>query len=151
SLAVSQPNTTDTNGTVTAVLSTAGNPMNRPITVAGTAGDAQASVTVNVIGTTLTLNCPPSLPLNDTGPCNVVLQNAAGTGIANQEVAVSSSSGNALSSATLTTDATGGASFNVTATASGIDTITVSALGLNAHASVKVSSDLFAFTSPDSG
>ncbi len=151
SLAVSQPNTTDANGIVTAVLSTAGNPANRPITVAGTAGDAQASVTINVIGTTLTLNCPPSLPLNDTGPCNVVLQNAAGTGIANQQVTVASSSGNSLSATTLTTDATGGAAFSVTATSSGLDTITVSALGLDATDTISVSSDVFAFTTPAAG
>lgn len=151
SLSVSQPAVTDANGTLTAVLSTAGNPANRTITVSGTAGDTQSSVSVNVIGSTLTLNCPPSLPLNDTGPCTVVLQNAAGTGIANTEVSVASATGNGLSATTLTTNSSGGASFNVTATASGIDTITVSGLGLEATAPVAVSADVFAFTEPAAG
>src|SRR5690606_38794683 len=151
SLSVSQPAVTDANGTLTAVLSTAGNPANRTITVSGTAGDAQSSVSVNVIGSTLTVNCPPSLPLNDIGPCSVVLQNAAGTGIANTEVSVASATGNTLSATTLTTNGSGGASFDVTASASGADTITVSSLGLEATAPISVSADVFAFTSPAAG
>ena len=60
-LVVSQPSTTDENGVLTATLSTAGDPTNRTITVTGMSGNAQSTITVNVIGTALALNGPTSL------------------------------------------------------------------------------------------
>ena len=148
SLAVSQPATTDKNGIVTATLSTAGDPTNRAITVQAQSGSAQGSVTVNVIGTALTLNGPTSLPLGSSGQYNVVLANAGGVGIGNKAVTITSSKNNGISATPLLTDALGRASFTLNATNGGVDTLTATALGIATPIAVNVSADQFTFTSP---
>jgi hypothetical protein len=148
SLIVSQPATTDANGILTARLTTAGDPTNRTITVNGTTGQAQSSVSVNVIGTSLTITGPSSLPLGATGTYNVLLSSAGGTGIGNQSVTITSARANGISQTPLLTDTQGNASFSLSATNSGNDTITASALGIDATVTVAVSSDAFTFTAP---
>ncbi len=141
--------TTDDNGIVTATLNPGGDPTNRTITVTTTAGSsAQASVTVDVINTTLLINGPDSLAAGDTSPYTVVLADAGGNGISGEQVTVASSAGNTLSATLLTTDVDGRATFNLTATANGQDTITVVALGLTSTHIVDVSTDVFAFQLP---
>jgi len=147
-LAVSQPATTDSNGVLTATLSTAGDPTNRTITVNGTSGSATSAVTVNVVGTSLALNGPTALPTGSTGKYNVVLTSAGSAGIANKAVTITSSKNNGISQTPVFTDATGAASFNLTANNNGVDTLTATALGISAPISVNVSSDAFAFTAP---
>jgi hypothetical protein len=139
---------TNESGIVTAVLSTAGDPTNRAITVTAEAGDAGATVIVNVIGTALLINGPSSLPLGQTGSYNVVLTDAGGTGIAGSTVTLSSSAGNGLSATEVATDAAGQADFTITANAGGSDTLTASALGLQSTLTVSVSDDTFRFTAP---
>jgi len=148
SLVVSQPATTDQNGVLTATLSTAGDPTNRAITVSGMAGSAQGAVTVNVIGTTLALNGPTSLPLGSAGQYNVVLTNAGGVGIGNRAVTITSSKANGIATTPLFTDSLGRGSFMLNATNGGADTLTASALGINTPLSVTVSADQFTFTTP---
>jgi hypothetical protein len=148
SLVVSQPSSTDANGQLTATLSTAGDPTNRTITVSATAGSAAATVTVDVVGTTLAINGPASLPTGQTGDYNVVLTDAGGAGIGSVDVTVTSSNGNAISQSPVTTDSAGRASFTVTASNTGDDTLEASALGLIAAQVVTVSGDAFVFTTP---
>ncbi|HVY64958.1 MAG TPA: Ig-like domain-containing protein [Gammaproteobacteria bacterium] len=148
-LSVSQPAKTDANGALTATLNTAGDPTNRAITVTATAGtNIQGSVTVNVIGTALAITGPSSLPLGSSGSYTVVLTNAAGAGIGNQDITIQSSKANGLSATHLTTDSKGGAAFTLNATNGGTDTVTATALGISATQSVSVSADSFKFTSP---
>jgi hypothetical protein len=148
-LSVTQPGKTDVNGIVTATLNTAGDPTNRAISVSALAGsNTQAAVTVNVIGTTLTITGPASLPLASTGNYSVVLTNAGASGIANQNVAIKSARSNGLSATQLTTDAQGRAAFTMNATNGGNDTLTATALGMSATQTVAVSSDSFKFTTP---
>ena len=147
-LVVSQPATTDANGVLTATLSTAGDPTNRVITVSGTSGSAAASVQVNVIGTTLTINGPASLPLGGNGPYNVVLTNAGGTGIGSRPVVITSTKNNGISQTPVVTDASGKASFTLSANNGGTDVLTASALGISASLNVAVSADTFTFTTP---
>ncbi len=148
SLVVTQPAITDPAGQLTATLSTAGNTTNRTITVTALSDNTQATVTVDVIGTTLTLNGPTSLPLGDTGNFNVVLTDAGGNGIGGASVTITSSNGNSISLTPVTTDAAGQASFTVTAANGGADTITAQAASLVATAPLSVSNDTFAFTAP---
>jgi hypothetical protein len=148
SLVVAQPATTNDDGVLTAALSTAGDPTNRVITVSGTAGTASSQVSVNVIGSTLTLTGPSSLPTGSTGPYAVKLVNAANNGISGASVTVTSSRANGISQTPLITNAQGDASFNLTANNSGSDTLTVSALGIHTTLVVSVSSDAFTFTAP---
>jgi Big-like domain-containing protein len=147
-LVVTQPSTTDKNGLLTATLSTAGDPTNRAITINGTSGTATSTITVNVVGTALTLNGPTSLPTGSTGKYNVVLASSNGSGIPNKSVTITSSKGNGISQTPIFTDATGSASFNLTANNNGLDTVTATALGISTPIGVNVSADAFAFTAP---
>ena len=148
SLVPVQPTVTDGSGQIAATLSTASDPTNRTITVTALADTLQATVTVDVIGTTLAVNGPTNLAQGDSGAYNVVLADAAGLGIPNVDVTLSSANGNTLSATTVTTDSAGQASFTVTAAAGGSDTITADALGLTATVDLAVSNDAFAFVSP---
>jgi hypothetical protein len=150
SLVVAQPATTDDNGLLTASLGTAGDPTNRSITVNALAGTGtQANVTVNVIGTAITITGPASLPLGASGSYTILVANAGGAGIANRSVSISSARANGIAPQTqLTTDAQGKAAFTLAANNSGDDTITVTALGIQATQAVAVSSDTFTFTAP---
>jgi Bacterial Ig-like domain (group 1) len=134
--------TTDTSGSATATLSSAGDPTNRSITVTakvvGSSG-AAATVTVGVVGTKLTVSGPPTLVQGATGTYTVSLTDASGSGIANQTVTITSASGNALTPSTFTTDATGQKTFTVTGSVAGNDTITVPGASLKATQAVAVS------------
>jgi hypothetical protein len=143
-----QPPTTDKNGVVTATLSTAGDQTNRTITVTGMSGSAQSTVSVGVTGTALSLNGPTALPTGSSGKYNVVLTTGGGAGIANKSVTITSSKANGISQTPVITDSTGGASFNLTANNNGVDTLTASALGIQATISVNVSADAFVFSAP---
>lgn len=143
--------TTDASGAATAILTTAGNPENRTITVTATAGGTSTTITVDVTGTQLAVSGPDTLTINDTATYSIALTNSAGTGIANQMVTVASAIGNTLSSVSLTTDASGQVQVNVTGTIGGLDTLTVSALGLTRQFSINVSTDNFTFTTPPAG
>jgi len=129
-LTVPEP-VTDASGIVFASLTAGGDPTNRAVTVTADANGVLGSVTVNVIGTTLSLSGPTALPQGDS--------------------AVSSSNGNTLAASSLTTDNAGQAQVDVTASAPGLDTLTATALGLTATQDMNVSDDSFALTAPLAG
>ena len=139
---------TDQSGIITATLGNGGDPTNRTITLTADAQGVLGSVTVDVIGTTLTLSGPSALPQGDSATYTVVLSDAAGNGIGGQTVDITSSSGNTLSAASLTTDVGGQAQFDLTASAAGTDTIDATALGLTAQQDLNVSNDSFVITAP---
>jgi hypothetical protein len=150
SLTVTQ-STTDGSGQALASLTNGQDPTNRAITVTARAGSVTGQVTVNVVGTTLTLSGPTSLALGDSGTYTVVLRDSQGVGISNRTVGVSSAQGNTLSATNLVTDVAGQAQFTATASAGGNDTLTAQALGLTATAPLGVSSDTFQLTAPTNG
>ena len=141
----------DASGIVVASLTAGGDPSNRAITITADANGVLGSVTVNVIGTTLSLSGPTALPQGDSAIFTVVLADSSGIGIAGQTVDVSSSNGNTLAASSLTTDNGGQAQVDVTASAPGLDTLTATALGLTATQDMNVSDDSFALTAPVAG
>lgn len=140
--------TTDASGSATAVLTTGGNPRNRPIRVTARAGDQRDSVTVEVVGTQLALAGPSALSLRNSDTYTAHLTDAGGNGIANQTVMVSSARGNTLSMNNPQTDRNGQAQLTLTAGNPGQDTLTARALGLTATTPVQVSGDSFQLTAP---
>lgn len=143
--------TTDANGRATAALNSATDPTNRTITVTASAGAAQATITVDVIGTKLTVTGPANLVQNTQGTYTVSLTDSGGKGISGRTVTLASSAGNTLSAASVVTDATGQKTFQLTGVVGGNDTITATALGLQATQAVAVSTQSFAFTAPAAG
>lgn len=143
--------TTDDAGTATAVLTTGGNPQNRVINVTATSGSGSDALQINVVGTTLALTGPSALALNDTGIYTAILNDAGGNGINNRAVTVTSAVGNTIGMTSSSTDVNGQLQFSVTANQSGTDTLTASALGLNAQTMVEVAGDNFQIISPNAG
>lgn len=141
--------TTDANGMATATLSSAGDSSNRTITVTAQAGTAKATVDVTVSGTKLTLSGPANLVMNSMGTYSISLTDAAGAGIANQTVNITSAKGNTVTPTSYTSDSTGQKTFTLNAINSGADTLTVTAGNLTATEAVNVSSTNFTFTAPD--
>jgi len=140
--------TTDANGLATATLNAATDPTNRTITVTASAGAAQATINVDVIGTKLTVTGPANLVQNTQGTYTVSLTDSGGKGISGRTVTLASSAGNTLSAASVVTDATGQKTFQLTAVNGGADTVTAAALGLQATQSVTVSTQSFTITAP---
>jgi len=146
-LTVADP-VTDPSGVVTATLNGGGDPTNRAITVTADANGILGTVTVNVIGTAISISGPAALAQGFTAPYTIILTDAAGSGLAGQTVDVTSANGNTLSAASLTTDVSGQAQVDVTAAAAGADTLTATALGIPGSTLLSVSDDSFAFTAP---
>ncbi len=141
---------TDATGAAIALLSTPNDPSNRNITVTASVGSSTAKIVIPVVGTTLTVSGPTGLVLGATGTYNVSLTDSGGVGIAAQTVTVGSTAGTP-SATSVTTDATGHATFTVTAATSGNDNVTAATLGITAQQAVSVSGQNFVFSAPADG
>jgi hypothetical protein len=139
--------TTDATGAAIATLSAAGDPTNRSITVTATVGASNAKIIIPVVGTTLTLTGPSSLVVGSSGTYNVTLADFSKSPITATTVTVASA-GNTVTPTTITTDAAGSGTFQVTAAKAGADTVTATALGQSASQALTVSNQSFTFTAP---
>ena len=142
--------TTDATGSVAATL-TVVDPTNRDVVVNARSGSISNTMTIGVVGTTVSLDGPATLIANAPTEFSVALRDAAGEVIGGKPVQVKSSAGNALSAGTVTTDTAGRAKFYVTGTVSGPDTITATALGATGQVSTEVAATQVLFTSPGTG
>ncbi len=150
SLQVTQ-SVTDENGIVTANLSNGSDPSNRAIIVTATSGVAAATVTINVIGTSLSISGPQSLSLNDAAVYTILLEDSSGGGIPGETVTITSGNGNTLSATSLVTGADGDVQVTLTAVNGGVDTLTATALGETGQRDITVAADTFAITDPLEG
>lgn len=135
----------------TVSLSPGSDPSNRDIVVTANAGGVRQSITIPVAGTTLGIAGDASILLSGTTTYTARALSSSGQPITGAALAVSSSLGNNINPASVTTDSQGAAKFIYTASQSGLDTLTVSGLGTSAKTDVSVSSDDFRFESPASG
>jgi len=117
--------TTSTAGEATAVLTTGGDTTNQIIDVIATAGGVSAGLTIAETGTTININGPSSTGLGSTQSYTISLRDAANNPISGKTLAVTSSSGNTISSSSFTTDANGQITVSYTGTVGGGDTLTV--------------------------
>jgi hypothetical protein len=131
-------------------LSPGADPTARNIVVTLTAGGVSKTVTIPVVGTTLSMSGDSSLLLGGVTTYTAKVVDSSGTAIPGASLTVVSSLGNTISPSTITSDAQGAATFQYTATRSGVDTLTLSGLGTTAQTSVSVSADDFRFESPAS-
>jgi len=130
-----------------AELTNGADPSNRTITVTATSDDVSSTITVQVIGTELSITCPPALALGGTGNCSIILTDFQGSGI-ESSVDVSSANGNTLSDTTVQTLNSGPVTVVLTADNSGLDTLTATGLGETDTADVDVSGDIFSIQTP---
>lgn len=140
--------TTDTSGTATADLISAGDPTNRTITVTANAAAITTTINIDVTGSVLNVTGPTAMVLNQTGSFAISLLNSGGRGIAGRTVTVTSANNNTISPSTLTTDINGRATVGLTIVNGGADTLTVSSLGLTRAVPIAVNADSFQITAP---
>ncbi|NQZ26545.1 MAG: Ig-like domain-containing protein [Colwellia sp.] len=154
-------NVTGPDGKVSMMLSTQAEPSNRVITVTIISGDVTDSLTIDVVGTALTLTGSASLALNDEANYIVNVLDSDGNGVPKAVVDISLSGASTESPAgavavitlpaTVTTDAEGQAIVKATGTSGGTNTIIISALGASATQNVSVQADSFLFTNFSNG
>ncbi|MDP2715426.1 Ig-like domain-containing protein [Rheinheimera sp.] len=137
---------TGANGVARATLATQSAKSNRNIVVTAGVQQQTAELTVSVVGNQLEIAAPDSIVLGDTVTIDVFLTDSSGAGIQGTEVQVVSALENSLSDDSPATAGTSGkASFSYNAVNSGTDSLTVTAAGVTAIASINVSADAFAF------
>jgi hypothetical protein len=147
-IATSGTGTTNASGQATATLTTPGDPSNRAIVVSATAGAVTQTINVDVAGTTLTVAGPPTLALNASGTYTITLVDSAARGIGGRPLTVTTTTGNAVTPGSATTDGQGRATVQLTVNAAGNTAVNVAALGLTATQPVAVNADSFQFTAP---
>lgn len=137
---------TAANGTAKATLTTQTNKNNRDIVITARVQQRTSQLTVAVSGTSIEVAAPNSVVLGDTTSIDVFLTDSNDIGIPNTEVEVTSALGNTLSDTSpATVGSAGKATFTYTAVNSGVDTLTVTALGATSTVTLNVSADEFAF------
>lgn len=149
-LNVLDPTTTES-GRSDAVLTTGGDTRNRTITVEVSGGEAEASITVEVLGTQLTVSGPASIESLQTETYTLSLLDAGGDGIRDVTIEANSENGNTISPASVTTDVDGTATVEVTGSVGGQDTLTFEGLDLTATQQILVSAFGIRFETPDAG
>uniref|UniRef100_UPI00404801FB Ig-like domain-containing protein n=1 Tax=Rheinheimera sp. TaxID=1869214 RepID=UPI00404801FB len=134
------------NGAARATLTTQTNKTNRNIAVTARVQQQSSELNIAVVGNQLEIAAPASVVLGDDVTVELFLTDSTGAGIQGTEIQVTSALGNPLSDdSPATAGASGKASFVYTASNSGSDTLTVSAAGVTAIASINISADAFSF------
>ncbi|MCF2946692.1 Ig-like domain-containing protein [Paraglaciecola aquimarina] len=137
---------TGADGIAKALLSTQNKPENRTITASVSVGTLYKEIEIQVVGTEVVVNGPPSVILGQSAEFTVFLANSDGVGIGNQTVLLSSLNNNQLDQTELVTDAEGQVTVTLTADNSGLDLITASAINAIGSLSISVQQDSFSFT-----
>ena len=138
--------TTGNDGQATASLTTQNNRQNRNIQVTATSGTLSQTLLISVIGTTVNIDGPSSVILNDPVDLTISLLDSDGNGIANQQVNLSAANG-LLSTTTPITGTNGQVTVTYTGNTSGVETISASALNDESEFTLAVQADNFSFTS----
>lgn len=144
---------TDALGEATARVGSPNDPTNRTITITAKVGDIEASMTIDVTGSTLSVSGPASVVINDGNPITINLRDSDNNAIASQTVNLSSALNNTFSDATPVTDSTGSATVTYFGSNSGSDTIRATALSGSVAAAhtMEVSPDIFRLTQTTPG
>lgn len=138
-------------GVVTVTLSAGGDKTVRDITVTVTSGKATGTIVVPVTGTALSIAGSGSLQAGGAASAYTVRAvDSSNKPISLAKIAVTSSLGNPISPAEVTTDPSGSATFQYTPSTAGVDTLKISGLGTSASSSVAVTAVDFSAVSPAS-
>jgi hypothetical protein len=123
-------------------------PENRTLDIEVMAGSLTKNLQIDIVGTTVVLEGPDSIAINNPTEYTIKLQDSAKKPLAFHNVDVISSAGNEIVPVNnYTTNAVGEMSFMVKAAADGEDTLTVMALGATAQKKVSVSGNDFSLNS----
>ncbi len=145
---------TPNSGNSSAIVKTANvtpglnHPENRKLDIEVTAGALTKNLQVDIVGTTVTLEGPDSIAINNPTRYSIKLQDSEKKLLGFHPVSVSSSAGSEIVPLNgFITNAVGEMVFTVKAIADGKDTLTVQALGATAKKIVSVSGNDFSLNS----
>lgn len=142
---------TDANGVASITFNSNADKTNRIVKLTATAGNLIQTTVVQVRGTRIGFGGDTSATVGKAASISVTLLDGANKAIAFRDLSLASKLGNAVP-ASATTDGNGQAVIVFTPTVSGVDTITVSALGAVVPQDILISSVVnFTFDSPVSG
>ena len=137
---------TEADGVAKATLSSSVDSSLRTVKVTASVGDKNATLDINVVGTSILISAPRSMVLADTVTMTADLTDFDGKGIQGQRLTVTSALGNPITSTSLVTAGNSGrVSFSYRAVQGGTDEIRVTGLGATAVASISIQSDQFSF------
>ena len=132
-----------TDGTLTTWQLVPEEPRNQTVLVTVTSGDITETLSIDIVGTTVEIDGASSISMNTPTTYTVKLKDAAGEGLSQQAVQITSP----LFTESLITDAQGEAQFDVQPTSGGDYDIEISALGATNSKTVTVSPNAFNLTS----
>ncbi len=142
---------TDASGVATATFTAGANRSNRQATVTVRSGGASGQIVLDIVGTVVSYSGVTTVPLNSTTTLSVKAVDSKNAPISNLPITITSSLGNGLSVATVTTDSLGTAAVDYTATTAGADTLTFSGARATASPTLQVSAANFTFVTPNAG
>ncbi len=120
---------------------------NRTLKVTATSGKASKTIIVDVVGTTVVIDGPSSITINKEVPFVLKLKDGADKPISHQEVVLTSSAGNTISTeSNYKTDKNGEIPFTLLGLQSGSDILTAEVLGASLSMDVEISPDEFELT-----
>ncbi|MEZ5536822.1 MAG: hypothetical protein R3F02_14490 [Thiolinea sp.] len=134
----------------TAKLTPGFNRENRKLVVTVTAGNQEKSIDIEVVGTALKLSGPENVLVNSSGAYSVILTDSGNEPLSYQVLTVSSANGNTITPNTangFSTDLDGKVTFDMSANSSGVDTLTVNALGATTKQNITISGNDFSLES----
>lgn len=134
----------------TVALQAGSDQSNRNIVVTATAGSVKQTITIPVVGTSLSVSGESAMLVGGVSTFAVRALDSGGRAISGARITLSSALGNNLNPSTVTTDSQGNASFIYTANLAGVETIKASGLGATAQTTLSVSAEDFRFVSPGS-
>jgi len=132
-------------GSIKSVKLTPGTPKNRSLRVLATSGSQTKTLDIEVVGTSVSIEGPDSIPREKEVSFNLKLLDSGNKPIAYETVELTSSKGNtiATTSGNFQTNPVGEIAFTLTGLTGGTDTLTASALGTSITKDVFISSDEF--------
>ena len=144
------PDATNSGSSVKTAKVTPGlnHPENRILDIEVMAGSLSKTLQLDIVGTTVSLEGPASIAINNPTSYTLKLQDSGNKALAFHNVQITSSEGSIITPVNgFITSATGEMTFTLTAAADGQDTITVDALGATTSKVVDVSGNDFSLDS----
>lgn len=130
---------TDQAGKASAVLSTGGSPLNRPIMVTVKVGTQSTSSVINVVGTQLAFAAPSSMTVGSSADLVATVLDSAGRPVSGAALTASASNGNVVFVAAKVSDSLGRVPLRIDASRRGSEQITLAALGATLTRTIVVS------------
>ena len=131
-------------GSIKSVKLIPGIPKNRLLHVKAQSGSQSKTLEIEVVGTTVTIEGPDSIPRQKDVSFTLKLRDSANKPIAYETVELSSAKGNTITTdSSYQTNAVGEIAFTLTGVTGGTDTLTAKALGAEYTKEVLISADEF--------